>query len=122
MFLTYPMGEDTPSTFQPYGSKPSESGIFLQRTKAVILYPRILLPPMRSAGVPEIFSKRRNAVVAGRGNDPDQKGTISKLHPSAARNSPTACASAATAGPCHAERFGLTHSASLLSPPSVTAP
>jgi hypothetical protein len=68
------------SAFQPYGSKPSESGIFLPRTKAVILYPRILLPPMRSAGVPEIFSKRRNAVVAGRGIGP-QKGTISKLHP-----------------------------------------
>jgi hypothetical protein len=116
------MGEDTPSTFQPYGSKPSESGIFLQRTKAVILYPRILLPRMPSAGVPEIFSKRRNAVVAGRGNDPDQKGTISKLHPSAARNSPTARASAGTAGLRRVARFGRTPCANLLSPPSVTPP
>jgi hypothetical protein len=56
----------------------------------MILYPRILLPHMRPASAAEIFSKRRNAVVAGRGNDPDQKGTISKLHDSAARNSPTA--------------------------------
>jgi hypothetical protein len=46
----------------------------------MILYPRILLPRMCSASAAEIVSNRRNAVVAGRGNDPDRKGTISKLH------------------------------------------
>lgn len=97
-------------------SKPTGLGVFLQCIKAVILYPRILLPRMRSASAPEIFSKRRNAVVAGPGNDPDQKVTISKLHCFSARNSPTARASAGTAGVRHAARFGRTPSCEFAEP------
>jgi hypothetical protein len=74
----------------------------------MILYPRILLPRMRFRPRRRNLPKRRNAVVAERGNDPDQKSTISKLHDSAARNSPTARASAATAGVRHAAHFGRT--------------
>jgi hypothetical protein len=74
----------------------------------MILYPRILLPRMCSASAAEIFSNRRNAVIAGRGNDLDRKGTISKLHDSAARNSPAARASAGMAGVRHAARLGRT--------------
>jgi hypothetical protein len=46
----------------------------------MILYPRTLLPRMCSASAAEIFSNRRNAVIAGRGNDPDRKGTTGVRH------------------------------------------
>ena len=72
--------------------------------------PQDTTPPHAFRQRPEIFSERRNAVVAGPGNDPDQKVTISKLHCFSARNSPTARASAGTAGVRHAARFGRTPS------------